>query len=238
MKVFSSGSCRLLTALQNGRGKIEPIHSIICNITGINTLGMLHNIKQHIQFIKWLKHDLYIPESILSLFLLSYRTPDQRDKMDPYEQNPIKKKAIQDSFDDCEFYIFEICSLKIYEKNGYQILYLYDTLEDCTQSIQTELELYNDLKILRELIPNKKIIFQVHFRPNIIYNNESNAVNNRESIYNAVEKFCKEFNNTYLYDPSIILQKNNTLFDGDTHFTERGEEESFNFLYNNFITLT
>ncbi len=31
-----------------------------------------------------------------------------------------------------------------------------------------------DLKIIRELIPeNKKILFQVHFRPNIIYNNNT-----------------------------------------------------------------
>ena len=48
MKVFGSGSCRLLTTIHNGRGKIEPIHSMFHNFVGINFLGKQHNTKQHI----------------------------------------------------------------------------------------------------------------------------------------------------------------------------------------------
>jgi len=38
MKVFSSGSCRLLTTLYDGYGKVKPIHSMFRNFMGINFL--------------------------------------------------------------------------------------------------------------------------------------------------------------------------------------------------------
>jgi hypothetical protein len=61
MKVFTSGSCRLLTTLSDGYNKITPIHSTrSVNITdaGINYLATLHNTGQHIQFIKYIKYDI------------------------------------------------------------------------------------------------------------------------------------------------------------------------------------
>jgi hypothetical protein len=63
MKIFSSGSCRLLATINNGYDKVVPIHSMFHNFVGINFLGKLHNTKQHIQFIK---------DDILSKFLTSY----------------------------------------------------------------------------------------------------------------------------------------------------------------------
>ena len=41
--------------------------------------------------------------------------------------------------------------------------------------------------------------------------------------------------NTFLYDPSLLIQANQTLFDGDTHFTYNGYIESFNYIYNNYL---
>ena len=110
-----------------------------------------------------------------------------------------------------------------------------NNIDDYDIIIQNELELYNDLLKIKNLFPNKKIIFQCHFRPNIIYNNIKKIINNREIIYNTLVKFCNENNNCFIYDPSIILEKNKSLFDGDTHFNHKGLIESFNFLYNNFL---
>ena len=70
--IFASGSCRLLSTIGNGRGKLSPIHSMFYNFRGINFLGKLHNIKQHIQFIQFINDEITIPESILSTFLTSY----------------------------------------------------------------------------------------------------------------------------------------------------------------------
>ena len=39
MKVFASGSCRLVTTINDGRGKIEPIHSMFHNFVEKIFLG-------------------------------------------------------------------------------------------------------------------------------------------------------------------------------------------------------
>jgi hypothetical protein len=232
MKLFASGSCRLVTTINNGYNKVVPIHSMFDNFVGINFLGKLHNTKQHIQFIKFIKDDIILPNDILSKFLTSY------SNFDGCENKlllPDKKKCIKNQFDECEWYLFEICSLKLYTNNGFEVQ--YELTNDYNYILQKEEELLEDLHTIRELIPlNKKIIFQVHFRPNIIYNDTNKTIDNREVIYNVINKFCKKNINTYIYDPSILLQQNYSFFDGDTHFTNSGHIESFNYIYNNYIT--
>lgn len=71
-KIFCSGSCRLLTTINNGNYKVVPIHSMFYNFVGINFLGKLHNTKQHIQFIKFIKDEIILPNDILIKFLTSY----------------------------------------------------------------------------------------------------------------------------------------------------------------------
>ena len=205
------------------------------NFTGINFLGKLHNTKQHIQFIKWIHDKIELPPHILHSFLTSYGLfCNSRSGMDSLELNPIKKNTIKDEYKNCDYYIFEICSIKLYERDGYQVQ--VELTHDFNCIAQSDIDLYNDLKILYELIPTgKKIIFQTPFRPNIIYNDTSRAIDNREIIYNTVNKFCNTYANAYLYDPSILLQTDTTLFDGDTHFHQRGHEKSFHYLYENFI---
>ena len=46
MKIFSSGSCRLLSCLNNGRDKLIPIHSY--NYLGINFLNIIGNFLQNV----------------------------------------------------------------------------------------------------------------------------------------------------------------------------------------------
>jgi hypothetical protein len=194
MKVFASGSCRVLGVLNNGYNMIEPIHSLYYNFIGINFLGKAHNIKQHIQFIQFIKDEITIPETILKCFLTSYSCLDT-DASKKYIKNynlpmidktmlPGMKDAIKLEFNDCDTYIFEICSLKLYEKDGFQVQ--NELADQYSVRIQTADELYADLESLCSLIPeNKKIVFQTHFRPNIIYRDESKAVEKREIIYNT-----------------------------------------------------
>ena len=124
--------------------------------------------------------------------------------------------------------------LKLYEKNGYQVQ--YELTNDYACILQSETDLYNDLEILQKLIPKgKKILFQLHFRPNVIYNNSSKIINKREIIFNVVNNFCNTHENAYFYDPSVLLNTNKSLYDGDTHFNYRGHKISFNYMYDNFL---
>ena len=231
MKLFASGSCRLVTTINNGYDKVIPIHSMFYTFAGINFLGKLHNTKQHIQFINFIKDEIKLPDDILSKFLTSYSNiRDCEDKL----LLPTKKENIKNQFDECEFYLFEICSLKLYKNSGFEVQ--YELTNEYEYILQTEEELLEDLHTIRELIPsNKKILFQVHFRPNIIYSDTSKIIDKREVIYNVINKFCEKNENTYIYDPSILLQTNHSFFDGDTHFTDSGYIESFNYIYNNYI---
>lgn len=245
MKVFASGSCRLVTAINNGNDKVIPIHSMSKNFAGINFLGKLHNTKQHIQFIKFIKDEIKIPPIILAQFLTSYNYSIFRCSKkygyicDDFASLPIKKASIKRQFDECEWYLFEICSLKLYRHSGYEIQYELKNDQEQTYTLQSEAELLADLHTIRQIIPpNKKILFQTHFRPNIIHNDETKMINNREVIYNVINQFCEETENTFIYDPSILIQQNHAFFDGNVHFTQSGYIESFKYLCNNIYSKT
>jgi hypothetical protein len=232
MKVFASGSCRLVITINSGYDKITPIHSMFHNFVGVNFLGKLHNTKQHIQFIKFIK-DNTLPDDIVSKFLTSYSNlQGVQDK----ELLPLKLENIKSQWDECEWYMFEICSLKLYKNNGFDVQ--YELTDEFNQILQTEEELWEDLRIMRECIPlPKKILFQVHFRPNIIYDDANKAIEKREVIFKVVTKFCEQNENTFIYDPSILIQTDTSLFDGDTHFSwMNGYEKSFNYIYDHYIS--
>ena len=235
MKIFSSGSCRLVTTINNGYDKVVPIHSMFYNFVGINFLGKLHNTKQHIQFIKFIKDEIILPDDILSKFLTSYGGfHSDFSSCEDKTLLPLKNNNIKKQFDECEWYLFEICSLKLYKNNGFDVQ--FEVTDEYNSILQTQEEFLEDLQVIRELIPfNKKILFQVHFRPNIIYNDANKTIEKREVIYKVINKFCENNENTFIYDPSILIQTNHSLFDGDTHFTYNGNIESFNYIYNNYI---
>jgi len=231
MKIFSSGSCRLIETLDTGYDKVIPIHSKCKGFIGINFLGKLHNIKQHIQFIKFIKDEITIPNNILEKFLTSYSNfqESQYRLLAPIMLNNIKKQ-----FDECDWYCFEICSLKLYKNNGFEVQYELTNEYNCI--LQTKEELLEDLQIIRELIPlNKKILFQVNFRPNIIYNDDSKTIEKREILYEIINNFCENNKNTFIYDPSILLQTDHSLFDGDNHFYDNGHLANFNYIYDNYF---
>lgn len=239
IKVFCSGSCRLLTCIGTGYEKILPIHSMIDNFYGKNFLGKLHNTRQHIQFIKFIKNEIEIPDDILPKFLTSYNYPGLPNSYGSCEDLsliPYKLENIKNDFDNCEWYIFEICSIKLYRQQDFEIQHeLINNEEIYFEHIQTETELLEDLREIRNIInKDKKILFQVHFRPNIFYNDENLSIENRELIYKVIKGFCEVTENTFLYDPSIII---NPYLDLNTavHFNNSGYEKSFNYILENYL---
>lgn len=232
MKIFSSGSCRLVVTINNGRDKVVPIHSINCKFSGINFLGKLHNTKQHMQFIQFIKDEITIPPNILPKFLTSY---NNFPKCDSLELLPIKKANLKKEFDTCDWYVFEICSIKLYKINEFEVQ--HELSSGYTELLQTKEDLYSDLCKLKKMIPdNKKILFHSHFRPNIIYNDATKAIANRELIYNTLLKFASCNKNVFLYDPSVIIQKNLSFLYGINHFTVEGYVANFNCLYDNYFS--
>lgn len=68
MKVFCSGSCRLLSTIKL-TNDVEPIRSLeLLNFKGINFLGKFHDTKSHLQFITFIKGDTYLKDKQLKRF--------------------------------------------------------------------------------------------------------------------------------------------------------------------------
>ena len=84
------------------------------------------------------------------------------------------------------------------------------------------------MHLLTLLPSNKKIIFQCHFRPNIIYNDKSKAIKNREIIYNILKKLCDNNDQLVLHDPSDIIKNDHSIYDGNTHWNGKGHKKNFN----------
>jgi hypothetical protein len=243
MKIFASGSCRLLHALsKNSNKNIEIIHDVEegNDYKGTNFLGKFHDTKCHIQFIHFLQEKITMNDESLKKFFTAYNIEKWR-KLGSYLpdscENPKIINTLKKNIDSCDVYIFEICSLKLYKLGD-----CYCSSEQLDEEekkkgeimIQDEENLLFDLYYLTFLFPNKKIIFQCHFRPNIIYNEREKSIQNRELIYETLKKFCDN-KNTFLYDPSELIKFDNNLFDGDIHFTSKGLHESFNHICNVYL---
>jgi len=197
MKVFASGTANILQAISSGYHKIIPIHSLYFNYVGVNFLGLFNNIKQHIQFIKFIKGEITIPNELLPEIFAAYNIGfDNFSIFDSIDIIPTKINNIKNNFDDCEWFIFEIESLDYYIKTindiDYQVSYNFS--KDAIKYTQTEEDLINDITTLISLIPpNKNILFQTsYYRNNIIYNSlisynvyEPKYIFNKETYYNS-----------------------------------------------------
>jgi hypothetical protein len=241
MKVFCSGSCRLLTTFAN-KNNIDAIHTLYGPyFDGTNFIGKYHDTKQHIQFIRFLKGEIDFDDNDIRKRILTcynYEKWNRHGILESMHTIPNKIANLRNQIDNCDIYIFEICSLKIYNYKGFYTQYEQmpnNDISDYNVVIQDKLDLFNDLFTIKNLFPNKKIIFQCHFRPNVIYNDETKAISKRETIYEVLLKFCNDNENCFLYDPSRVLIDNNNFFDGDNHFYENGYNASFKYLCDNYI---
>ena len=237
MKIFSSGSCRLLMSLYNGKDKIDLIHGGGNWFLDVIYLGIIYNVYQHIQFIKWILDDIELPYYVLKRFLNYDDNLKNALKYPSKSKLPLYKKIINEQFYDCDWHIFEISSLKRPTLNGFEIK--KDSFDQISSvSNISEEELYNSIQTLIDLFPkNKKILFQTHFRLNIIYNDDNKTIPAREIIYNTLMKFSDR-PNVFVYDPSVIFENNQREIFGidEQHFSELGYSKNFQYIYDNYLT--
>jgi hypothetical protein len=226
------------------REDCEIIHNLTgTNFEGNNFLGKLHDIKCQIQLILLIQGKIQLEHDIIRRLLTVFNAerwineiPVKNPEM-AYE----KLQRLHEQLPQCDWYIFEISSLKKYLYRGFpcQFEQAYGrNLSEFDIQIQTAEELYSDLTYLVSLLPEKKILFQCHFRPNIIYDNEIKCIEKREIIFHTLEKFCKERDNIFLHDPSILIKNDHSLFDGNDsgdHFTPKGLEENGKYIYEHFL---
>ena len=238
--LFISGSCRILTPISRNYPKTNIIHGMYKNHFGFNHVTMCHDINQHIQFLKHCYNKLEIPNEKLKYIYDCYAYKydielQKRESHVRYEKYPeTNLSLIQNSIENVDIFIFEICSLKYYTYEGF-----YVRSERCSkaiESIDNTCDVINKLNKLRSIIPSyKKIVLVSHLRPNIYRN--GHIIKSRETIHNICKEFCAVNNNCYHYEPSIIvdkIKKEKDIFivkNDDWHY----KDEYLKYIYNDII---
>lgn len=234
--IFSSGTCRALTMIFDGREKLAPIHSQRCfDQANINFIVSCLTVKQQIQFIKYIRGDIKYPDEIKKY---TAPTPKLRSENDISEE---RVENIRSVFGLCKFFLFEISSIKNTRLN----LYGLDkslTVEECLSGdinevyhLDTVDDIINDLNQLVSLLPkNIKIILQTHIRPQIVHEN-NNVIENREIIYTAVEQFCKENPEVKHFNPSEFLRTHKECFQDNEHCRPNEMHKVFTYFYDTCI---
>tara|TARA_B110000046_G_scaffold15518_1_gene14853 strand:+ start:928 stop:1584 length:657 start_codon:yes stop_codon:yes gene_type:complete len=180
------------------------------NHFGFNHVTMCHDINQHLQFLKHCYNKIEIPDTnlkyIYDCYAYKYNLELQkRESHVRYEKYPeLNLKFIQNSISKVDILIFEICNLKYYNYKGFNV-----RVERCSKaikSIDNTCDVINKLNQLRSIIPSyKKLVLVSHLRPNIYRNGP--IIQSRENINKICKEFCSVNNNSYHYDPSIIVDK-------------------------------
>jgi hypothetical protein len=192
-------------------------------------MGKQKNSRNHIQFLKYIKGLIELPNDIKNDFFSAYHTEYESSKR---PENPdLNLKIIQDRFDSCDVYLFEIASIKIQMRGDYCIS--DENTTNYTQFILTKEELKKDLEDIIHLVgKDKKIIFLNHLRLNQFGGGP--VIENRETIYSTIYEICQEYPNVFQYDPTLMIQSKNDYkryFSDPWHYTHEGMELQFNHIY-------
>ena len=231
--VFGSGTCRLLCALDLGNNiqKINPIHTFYGrDFRGINFMGKQKNTRNHIQFLKYIKNQIELPYDIKNDFFSVYHKEYEIHRR---PENPdLNLKNIQDNFDNCDFYLFEISAIKIQQRGNYYIS--DENTNDFKQTVLTKEELKTDLEeIIRLVGEDKKIIFLNHLRLNQFGGGP--LIQNRETVYSGIYEICQKYDNVYQYDPTQMIETKEhykKYFNDPWHYSGEGMQLNFENIYN------
>lgn len=223
MFIFSSGTCRLLKTIFDGRKEVISLHSftnIDNKFDGPNFLGKQKSSRDHIQFIKFIKNLIKLPEDIKKDFFSAFS-----DKYPSHQKPQDANKNLENirkDFEKVDYYIFEISSLKYSMRNGYCVS--DENTNNFTKYLLSEEDLEKDLKEIISLLgKEKKIIFYNHYRLQKM--KKGPAIKNREIIYRVINKVSNQFDNVFHYDPSHINGKG--IFFDPWHYTPRGYMVNF-----------
>ena len=213
MLMFLSGSCRLYRPLYLFAEKynINVIQGIP-KYFGDRSFGYLHDTKCHIQFLNFIRGNIELPEDVLPRFFTTYTIihyPPPKIETD----NPPKIPRLKREIKNCKIFCFEICSLKITEMiseiDGKKyIAHGANYRIKRPTYTQTKDELLEDLDTLVKLCGEDALIFfQCHFRPQIIFDDVSKEIPNRELIFQTLSEFVVGKENIFLVDPSFNEQE-------------------------------
>lgn len=243
-RIFASGEQRLMRCINNGNNTVHPIHSQYEDMNGLNFLGNLSNIKQHIQFVKYITGRCNIPKNMLHLFLKSYEVDNYFHEMNIAEFDSPTKESFSNLdfyFNKCEAYIFQITSMQITEKDGFQVLASVEG-DDVKHYIQTEEDFAEDIKTLVSLIPEgRKIIFVNDIYPELVLKS-AESIPELQTITKLLEnaQISTEFNKHSIrffnYNKLITCPWFSQLFEeNSTEFKAMGLGLSFIMLNEYFI---
>ena len=210
MLLFASGSCRVLTPIYNVKD-VDIIHGIKNGYYMEDSMGYLFNIKQHIQFLQYLKNEIEIPDDIRENFFHVYSAkflPQFEDTVRTRKKYFLNKA--RDQIKLCKIFIFEICSLKIYEDVSIMdnLLYQSSSFSDtATMRIQAKEDFISDLDKLVKLCPEDSIvILQIHIRPHIL-NKDFPVIESRNIIHDLLSQNVEKYSNVRILDPSLLFEK-------------------------------
>jgi len=221
--VFGSGTCRILCALDLGNNthKIKPIHTFYGrDFRGINFMGKQKNSRNHIQFLKYIKNEIELPEDIKNDFFSIYH---KEYDINTRPENPdLNLQNLRDNFDNCDFYIFEIASIKIQMRGDFYVS--DENTTNFTQTVLTKEELLKDLEEIICLVGKEKnIIFLNHLRLNQFDGGPS--IQNRETVYSSIFEICQKYENVYQYDPTDMVKSKahyKKYFNDPWHYSGEG----------------
>lgn len=177
MKAYFIGSCRVIKPYKN-LIKEKIIDSPINNLL----YPHVHSSTEIIYFLKNInKSSINYPLDIIHL---------------------ISKDNNLINFDDIDVFVIEISSLKYNLKNS-NILNIsmceHAKYTDFDQKIETLDELKTNIKVICDLLKNKRILFVSHF-------NYKRSIKNREIIIRALAESGVEY-----FDPTNIVEQYGTL---------------------------
>jgi hypothetical protein len=170
-----------------------------------NAINYTHSTKEVIQFIKFLKGELNIPNPYNKL---CFRTGICENKFIDYNYNYNKL------FVDTDIFIIEICSNKLYIHNNFYLHHLCvdkrfinhnnntprEILENFTIEKQSDEEIENDILEIQKMLYPKRIIIVSHY--NSIQNGE--YTNSRNNLINLLDRICKKYH-IHFINPTTVL---------------------------------
>jgi hypothetical protein len=200
--IFISTSCRYGKLVQP-----EPYHHLIHHT---------HNTKEFIQYVQYIKGDLDIPIHLQSKV---FRSQFQKSRRNQPLINIDRRRLLQE-YNHSNFIIIEICSSKIYQQDGVYLHHLaVDGGDGCKKSnnyqgnfqIQTDQELHDDLKIIKQITSDKRLIVATHINPL--------KFPKRSLLINTLSRYCQDLKIDF-HDASKIIGAKDV--DDANHLNEKG----------------
>ena len=172
--IFISTSCRY--------GKLvhpQPYHHYIHHT---------HNTQEFIQYIEYIKGELEIPSHLQSKVFRSQHLKSRNNQ----PLIDIDRGRLLQEYTRSNTVIVEICSVKIYELDGFNLHHLaVDGGDGAIESqnyqgnfrIQSDQELHDDLKDIKQITHDKRLIVATHINPR--------KFPKRSLLINTLSRYCQ-----------------------------------------------